>query len=320
MPVNSESPRPRRDPVDGFFGPDSIAWRVLSTPATALMIAQITNLLEVPHLDFQNVLIDHDPLFPTNRKCQRSHRSGAKAGHFHDRLRRTVSVPLPIVFGSQQAATACARRLTAYHRPMTGVGADGTTYSATDPEAMLFAAVTITHAGLIAYEKFGFAGLGLPRRLSPEERDRYFSEMTQLAALMGVPDADIPVSAEEIAAYYVSIADKFTTRPDWRAAQVTTALALARPTGLADIKSTIADVALTVSSVFAYTALPKPSRRLHGIPAAADPILAAIHAAALPMFALLQLPAVRSAAVGWYLGKTDAAALEQARTLVQECR
>jgi len=319
MVADSGLIEPARYPAEGFFGAETVAWRVLSAPATALMIAQITNLLEVPHRDFQNVLVDHDPLFPTNPKRQRAHRSGAKSGHFHDRLRRTVSVPLPIVFGSQRDAIACARRLAAYHRPMTGMGIDGQAYSATDPEAMLFAAVTITHAGLIAYEKFGFAD-GLPRRLSAEERDRYFSEMTQLAALMGVPDAEIPVSAEEVAAYYASIADKFTSRPDWRAAQVATAMALARPTGLSDLGATIADVALTISSLFAYAALPKPSRRLHGIPAVADPILAAIHAAALPPFALLRVPAVRKAAVRWYLGKADAAFLERAGVMVRECR
>lgn len=300
----------------GFFGTDSVAWRVLSTPAAALMIAQITNLLEVPHLDFQNVLVDHDPLFPTNRKRQRSHRCGTKSGHFHDRLRRTVAVPLPIVFGSTQQATDCADRLVSYHRPMHGVGADGTSYAATDPESMLFAAVTIAHAGLIAYEKFAFTGSGMPRRLPPEERDRYFAEMTQLAALMGVPNAEIPVSADDVARYYASIADKFATRPDWRAAQAATALALLRPDGPSDLAATAGDAALTMSALFAYTALPKPSRRLHGIPATADPILAVMYAAALPMFALLRVGTVRRAAMNWFLGKADADTLERAQSMI----
>lgn len=55
---------PTCDSVEGFFGAESVAWRVLSDSATALMTAQITNLLEADHLDFQNPLIDHDPLSP----------------------------------------------------------------------------------------------------------------------------------------------------------------------------------------------------------------------------------------------------------------
>ena len=105
--------------TDGFFGPDSVAWRVLTAPATTLMIAQVTNLLEVPHKDFQAVLLGHDPLFPTNPRRQRGWRlPTAKGGHFHDRLRRTVGVPLPILFGDKRSALECAERLAHYHRPI----------------------------------------------------------------------------------------------------------------------------------------------------------------------------------------------------------
>ena len=85
-------------PDHGFFGPDSVAWRVLSAPAVAMTIAQITNLLEVPHVDFQSVLLDHDPLYPTNAKRQHGW-NGPGGGRFHDRIGRTVAVPFPILFG-----------------------------------------------------------------------------------------------------------------------------------------------------------------------------------------------------------------------------
>lgn len=185
---------------DGYFGPDSVAWRVLTAPATTLMIAQLTNLLEVPHRDFQAVLLGHDPLFPTNARRQRgwSGRSGT-GGRFHDRLRRTVGVPLPMLFGDQRSARECADRLAQYHRPMSGVATDGRPYRAADPDAMLFAAVTIAHAGLRAYEAFAFDGRP-PRRLPPGDRDRYFAEMAELAVLMGVPRDRVPVSAAQIAA------------------------------------------------------------------------------------------------------------------------
>ena len=294
---------------EGFFGPGSVAWRVLSAPATALMIAQVTNLLEVPHRDFQAVLANHDPLFPTNRKRQRAAGSsrGTKSGHFHDRLKRTVTIPLPMIFGDKQTAHACASRLFNYHRPMHGAG-----YAATNPDTMLFAAITISHAGLVAYERFAFDGRGFPRRLSAADRDQYFAEMTRIAVLMGVPREKVPATAADVDSYYRSIADEFVTIPGFAAAQRKTALALLRPDGWADVSATAADLLLILSGILGYAVLPKPSRRLNGLGPAADPLLAAIHLSSLPLFALLRVRSVRRAALSWYVGADEADELERA--------
>ncbi|MGE2836139.1 oxygenase MpaB family protein [Mycobacterium sp. SMC-4] len=298
---------------EGFFAPDSVTWEVLTAPATALMIAQITNLLEVPHLDFQAVLLDHDPLFPTNAKRQRGRRRARrKDGHFHDRLRRTLSVPLPIVFGDSDSAVACAKRLVDYHRPMSGVGPAGP-YCATAPEAMLFAAVTIAHAALLAYERFAFRGGRPPRRLDPPRRDRYFAEMAQLAVLMGVPAEQVPITSAQVAAYYAAISDKFTTHPGFRVAQMKTAAALMIPDGRSDLMRTLADLVLMGSALVAYAALPRPSRRLHRLPAVGDPVLGALRLASLPLFALLNMPAIGQTVLRWYLGEADTAMLAAAR-------
>lgn len=299
----------------GYFGPDSATWRVLTSPAAALMIAQITNLLEVPHIDFQNVLFDHDPLFPTNNKRQRGQAPDArKGGTFHDRLRRTLSVPLPIVFGDKDAADACARRLFNYHRPMSGVGADGVTrYAAVEPGAMLFAAVTISHAALIAFERFDMVDGIRPARLPDPERDRYFAEMARLAELMGAPPEQIPRTSDAVDGYYRSVSTKFSKRPGFQRAQLQTALNLIRPDGRGDIRATVTDVVLICSTALAYAALPKPSRRLNGLPAAADPLLTTMYVASLPLFALLRIGAVQRAAVTAYLGIPDATVLAKAR-------
>ena len=300
----------------GYFGPDSVTWRVLTSPAAALMIAQITNLLEVPHIDFQNVLHDHDPLFPTNRKRQRGRATLAgKGGHFHDRLRRTLSVPLPIVFGDKQSADACAARLFAYHRPMTGPG-----YSAVSPDSMLFAAVTISHAALIAYERFDLVDGVFPARLPAVDRDQYFAEMARLGELMGVPIGQIPRSTDEVGQYYQSVSAKFTRRPGFRRAQLRTALTLLRPDGRDDIRARLTDIVLIGSAALAYSALPKPSRRLNGLPRAADPLLTATYLVSLPLFALLRIDAIQRAAVTAYLGATDAAVLAHGRSRLSASR
>ncbi|BBZ21844.1 MULTISPECIES: oxygenase MpaB family protein [Mycolicibacter] len=311
-------PAPYETPAS--FGPQSVSWRVLTAPATALMIAQITNLLEIPHLDFQAVLFDHDPLFPTNKKRQRGPRGAGrrKDGHFHDRLRRTLSVPLPMVLGDQEAARSCATRLFNYHRPMTGVGADGQTpYAATSPESMLFAAVTISHAALIGYENFAFDSRPIPRRLNPAERDRYFAEMAQIAVLMGVPAEDVPMSAGAVDRYYRSIAAKFGFRPGWESARLRTAAALLVPDSWSDVTATVNDIALVISTLVAYAALPKPSRRLHRLAAITDPAMAVTRMAALPFFALLEIPPIARAVLRWYLGESDRLQLAQARRQIQ---
>lgn len=300
---------------EGFFGPRSVAWRVLSAPATALMIAQITNLLEVPHSDFQAVLMGHDPLFPTNSKRQRGAGTApdSKSGHFHDRLRRTVVVPLPILFGDKQTATLAARKLFNYHRPMAGSRpGDGAPYSATAAQSMLFASVTIAHAGLIAYEKYALTDRRRPGRLTADERDQYFREMAQLPLLMGVPSQDIPRSSAEVDRYYRSLSSKMTYLPGWRRAQRRTGSALLRPDNATDIRSTLADIALMISAVPAYAVLPTPSRRLHGIGSWADPVLKLVYVSSLPLFALLRMRGVRRAALAWYVGSHDAAVLEKA--------
>lgn len=308
--------RPNDSDARPAFGPHSVSWRVLTAPATALMIAQVTNLLEIPHLDFQAVLFDHDPLFPTNRKRQRGSRGAGrrKDGHFHDRLRRTLSVPLPMIFGDQEDALNCATRLFNYHRPMSGIGADGRTpYSATSPESMLFAAVTISHAALIAYENFAFDGRAVPCRLDRSERDQYFAEMSQIAVLMGVPAADIPMGAAAVDQYYRSISAKFAFRPGWESARLRTAAALLFPDSWSDVPATMNDILLVASTLIAYAALPKPSRRLHRLAAIADPGLAVTRWAALPFFALLQVPAVARMVLRWYLDEPDRVVLVEAR-------
>ncbi|WAJ42716.1 oxygenase MpaB family protein [Mycobacterium sp. Aquia_216] len=302
-------------PDRGYFGPNSMAWTVLSAPAVTLMIAQITNLLEAPHVDFQSVLIDHDPLFPTNSRRQRGSVLG-QGGRFHDRIGRTVAVPLPILFGDRRSAQDCARRLFDYHRPMRGTSADnGASYAATDPATMLFAAVTITHAGLLAYENFAFSGITPPRRLSPALRDQYLAEMVELAVLMGVPRAQAPSNTHELADYYASVSGKFTSRKGWRRAQRRTATALLRPAGLADLRRLVADVSLMGSAVLAAAALPAPSRRLNGIPRIADPFLAICRLLGLPLFAVLQTCVLGRSLRSALIGADNVAAVDQARAL-----
>ncbi|KUI32437.1 hypothetical protein AU196_16325 [Mycobacterium sp. IS-1742] len=276
------------------------------------MIAQITNLLEAPHIDFQSILLDHDPLYPTNAKKQRSWRGDPtrKGGRLTDRLRRTVVGPLPIIFGDREAARRCADRLTAYHRPMRGINADdGRPYSAADADTMLFAAVTISHGALIAYERYAFRGSKLPARLPAEMRDRFFAETAELAVLMGVPRERIPVTARKVDEYYRGQTHKYHTREGYFGNQLRTAATQFRFTSADSAVTVAADLVLLASTFLAYSAIPRPCRRLHHIPVVADPLLEMVHVAVLPLFGLLQIPAVGRLITGAYIGAENVDAI-----------
>lgn len=303
----------------GFFGPGSVSWKVLAAPAVPMMIAQITHLLEATHVDFQSVLLDHDPLYRTNRKKQRSWRGNdpqTKGGRLTDRLRRTVVGPLPLIFGDRQAARRCADRLTAYHRPMQGTNPDdGQPYAAVDPETMLFAAITIAHGALLAYERFAFHGIGLPRRLPSAERDQFFAETAELAVLMGVPRDRVPVTARAVDEYYRSQAHKYHSRQGYFVNQIRTAATQFRSTTADSPASMAADVLMVASSLFAYSALPAPSRRLHHVPLIADPLLTACYIAALPLFGVLQFDRVYRPILNAFIGAENVDAIQRSQQM-----
>jgi len=165
-----------------------------------------------------------------------------------------------------------------------------------------------------------FCGGRLPRRLPAAQRDRYFAEMSQLAVLMGVPREWVPVTAAQVDAYYGSIADKFRPRRGFRREQSKTAAALVVPSDWGDVPKTLGDIALLLSTAVALAVLPRPSRRLHGVPAAADPLLRTLYVASIPCFALLRLPVVGTLALRWYLGAADTETLAAARAqLADRC-
>ncbi len=231
-------------------------------------------------------------------------------GRITDRLRRTVVGPLPIIFGDREAARRCADRLTAYHRPMRGINAeDGRPYSAVDADTMLFAAVTISHGALIAYERYAFRGLKWPARLPAEMRDRFFAETAELAVLMGVPRERIPVTAREVDEYYRGQAHKYRTRKGYFGNQLRAAASQFKFSSADSVVSAAADVVLLTSTFLAYSAIPRPCRRRHHIPAVADPLLATVHFAVLPLFGLLQIPAVGRLVAGAYIGTENADAI-----------
>ncbi|MFE0748994.1 oxygenase MpaB family protein [Gordonia sp. NPDC058843] len=277
----TEPPGPDDD--TGYFGPDSWSWKVFLHPATQVMIAQITNALESPHIVFQHVLAEHDPVFGAPSRTAQV-RNGPQVTFF-ERVVRTVSVPAPILFGSKSQADLAARKLFNYHRPMRGTMAGSSReYSATDESSMLFAAVTIVHAAILAYENFAYENGRRVPGLSDREMCEYLSEGSQIAVLMGVPRETFPTTPDDLDRYYESVADQFCTKQGWSADRLR---AIRLLTTLGDgrrLRHVAVDLTLALSELMCMAVVPEMFRRGNGIPRIADPLLRLMYIAAQPLF------------------------------------
>ncbi|MEU5841472.1 oxygenase MpaB family protein [Rhodococcus sp. NPDC047139] len=270
----------------GYFGPDSLAWRIFLHPATQVMIAQITNVLESPHIAFQYVLSEHDPVFGAHRRSR--HVPPGRPVTFHDRIVRTVGVPAPILFGSRAEADTAARQLFAYHRPMHGtIGETGEPYSATSTANMLFAAVTIAHAALLAYEHFAYVGGRRVPSLTDDEVRRYLAETAQLAVLMGVPREEFPRTPDELESYYDSVSGSFYDKRGWWGDRIRALGNLVRPGGGRRVRDVLADAVLLLSELMSLAVVPSRFRRHNGLPAVLDPLPKAAYLLSLPVFRIV---------------------------------
>ncbi|HEX4106725.1 MAG TPA: oxygenase MpaB family protein [Solirubrobacteraceae bacterium] len=263
-------------------------WRVITHPVTSLMAFQTSSMLEIAHRHMQAVILGHD----------RGVRA-AIAGNGHvlqilRRVQRTVGVPMPILLGDTPTADRVASHLRRFHGGMTGVvpGSHSERYDAGSPELVVFAHVTIFHAFLRNYEALAFGPGRRPARLPQAQRDRYFQELVPFAELMGVPRALVPDSTAAVADYYAAIAGQYGEIPGHAQARPAIRRASLRAARRQDLPLVPLAIAFTVSQLLALAIVPRPVRRLLGIPAALDPALAAALAAARPGFAPLVLPTV----------------------------
>lgn len=115
------------------------------------------------------------------------------------RLRGTSAYVASVVFGDRQTALSAASRVRKIHERVRGVDpVTGKTYSATDPETMLWVHCTEIHSFLAAYR--AYAG-----SLTLEERDRYLAEQVTAAELIGIPRAMVPNSTASFRKYFADV-------------------------------------------------------------------------------------------------------------------
>ncbi|GAA4387706.1 oxygenase MpaB family protein [Tsukamurella soli] len=185
----SECPNPPGDvPVlrsadYGFFGPDSVTWRVWTHP-TALLGFQRSVVLE-----------QFDPYLAAAVADQ--------AGMYTDprgRLDRTLGYFLTVAVGDSRTALAMSGALLGVHARATGIEPiTGRRYRADHPVSQLWIHVTGWHSVLKCYEMYG------PGRLSPADEARYWADCAVAAELQTCDAEDVPRSRAELHAYYDTV-------------------------------------------------------------------------------------------------------------------
>lgn len=174
----------RADPEAGFFGPDSLLWKL--SQESILYLGGLRALL-----------------------CQLSHPAVAQGVYDHSnflhdpigRAYRTFQAVYGIVFGNREKAIEAAYRTFLIHSKVQGVIRDpdsplaGKPYRANDPDPLYWVHATLVESTLFAYQVF-------IRTLTPREKRQFFEEAKLFLSLFGVPEEYGPQTLEEFLAYF----------------------------------------------------------------------------------------------------------------------
>jgi uncharacterized protein (DUF2236 family) len=163
---------------DGYFGPDSVTWRIHAH--RCMLVGGIRALL-LQALNPRAMAAVAD--FSTYKSAP------------WERLTSTSNYLIDTVFGDTQTADAAAQRVRRIHRSIRGVDSfTGEPYSAEDPELLLW-----IHAAEVDSFLDGYRHFGPP--ISDEDADRYVEEMVRAGELIGLEAADMPASVSELNDY-----------------------------------------------------------------------------------------------------------------------
>ena len=226
-----EAPVARR--TDGWFGPDSVAWRVHGDVA-GMMVGGIAGLMmQMLHPAVLAGVWDY---------------SGFR-GDLTGRLRRTARFIALTTYGGPEQAEEAIGRVRKIHARLSGTLPDGTPYRVDDPALLAWVHVTETTTFLAAYLRYADPGL------SAADRDRYFAEMARVGAALG---AD-PVPRSQAEARRLIEAMRPELRYDERTREISRVLLTQRQASPAvePLQQLTAQAGLDL--------LPEWARRMHGV-------------------------------------------------------
>lgn len=163
----------------GFFGPNSVTWRVNRESAIFLGAGRAA-LLQIAHPWVAASLIEHSNL-----------RNDA-IGRFHS----TFRVIYTMLFGTRAQAVAASRQIYQLHAGIRGqlTHQHGEHYEANEINALRWVYATLVESAILAYECV------LPP-LTTSERELYYTESKWMAALFGIPAHALPAGWAAFARY-----------------------------------------------------------------------------------------------------------------------
>jgi uncharacterized protein (DUF2236 family) len=171
----------------GLFGPGSMSWTI-DRELVVLAGGSCALLMQAAHPVVAAGVADHSTY----------------ATDPFGRLMRTLTSSFDVVFGTRSQAQRTIRRVNAIHARVRGVRPDGgAAYSAMEPEALLWVHATLIDTALRVYSRF-------VRRLHPDEEQAYHLESGRVALLLGVPEAAMPSTIEELRAWMGRMIDSRT--------------------------------------------------------------------------------------------------------------
>jgi uncharacterized protein (DUF2236 family) len=170
---------------DGYFAPESVIRRVGNSPLVPLLGGGPAVLLQVAH-----------PLVATGVVAHSDYRND-----LWRRLMRTLRALYLITYGTKEEAERAGEAVEAVHRRVRGRTSRalgpfpaGTTYSASDPQLMLWVHATLVECSLGVYHRF-------VAPLSPHQQESYYRDMALVARLFGTPADVIPATLADFRAY-----------------------------------------------------------------------------------------------------------------------
>lgn len=182
---------PGGDP--GWFGPDSMAWRVHADLGSMLVGGFAALLLQTLHPLVMQGVADHsnyreDPL---------------------GRLRRTAEFLAATTYGGDALASQAVRQVRSIHGHVRGVAPDGRRYRASDPDLVTYVHVTEVWNFLRSYQRYSRHPLLLA------EKNQYLEEEAVVARRLGATWA--PTSTAAVREYFRRI------RPELRRSEAAVA-------------------------------------------------------------------------------------------------
>jgi uncharacterized protein (DUF2236 family) len=172
------------DPVLGFYGPDSMMWRI-NREAVLLGAGPTALLLQIAHPLVAEGVARHSTFAEDPFK----------------RLHGTIATTMSLVFGDGVAAEGAVRKLNRVHASIRGPVDDhearrvAESFRALDPELLLWVQTTLIVTSVRAYRRW----VG---PLSPAELDRFWQEARAVGVRLGIPLTTSPADWPALVAYW----------------------------------------------------------------------------------------------------------------------